>query len=320
MVMFRVPHETGHKGRKEVNVLVTGASGFMGKALVDKLVGQGNVVYALSRHPPKLKDNLIPVEGDVTVDNLGITHLPKIDRVYHLAGIVNLGPDRDGRTSVTNVLGTANVLEFCMRHDIPHILFCSTAYTQGRNPYEESKAVAELLVKKSGIPKKTIFKPSIVLGTAEYPEYGHFSQFASTFIKIHRRAEIIRRGAEDMLRLPVIRPVFRVRGNGEGCLNLVKIDDVVAKMASTDEPGTCWLTNPSPPKLGYLLKLIGEVAMVEAIFVKDFHSNLVESQFNRLVKVFQPYLDGDDMPSDIEKCELTDEFLRWTINTKLQRG
>jgi nucleoside-diphosphate-sugar epimerase len=304
-----------------MRILVTGASGFMGKALVDKLLEQGHVVHALSRHPPAVKDNLIPVEGDVTVDNLGITYPPKIDRLYHLAGIVNLGSDKNGVIRRTNVEGTKNVIEFCAKYNIPHLFYCSTAYSSfQRNPYEQSKATAELLVKKSDIPIKTIFKPSIVLGTAEYPEYGHFSQFASTFIRIHRRAEIIRRGAEDILRLPVIRPVFRVRGNGEGYLNLVKIDDVVAKMAEFTEPGTCWLTNPSPPKLSYLLKLIGEVAMVEAIFVKDFHPNLVESQFNRVMRAFQPYLEGDDFPSDIKKCELSEEFLKWTINKQLGRG
>ena len=303
-----------------MNVLVTGASGFMGKALVDRLLKQGHVVYALSRHPPALKDNIIPVEGDVTVDNLGITYPPKIERLYHLAGIVNLGTDKGGIIYKTNVVGTENVLKYCIRHDVRHILFCGTAFTQGRNPYEQSKAVAELMVKQSDVPQKTIFKPSIVLGTKEYPYYGHFSQFAATLIRIHRRAEMIRRGAEDMLRLPLIRPVFRVKGNNFGHLNLIKIDDVVEKMASIDKPGTFWLTNPCPPRLGYLLKLIGEVAMVEAIFVKDFNPNFVESQFNRLVKAFLPYLEGENMPSDIKDCELSEEFLKWTINKQLERG
>jgi nucleoside-diphosphate-sugar epimerase len=292
----------------------------MGKALVDKLLEQGHVVYALSRHPPALKDNLIPVEGDILVDNLGITYSPKIERLYHLAGIVNLGPDRGGIIYKTNAVGTENVLKYCIRHDVRHILFCSTAFTQGKNPYEQSKAVAELMVKQSDVPQKTIFKPSIVLGTKEYPYYGHFSQFASTLIRIHRRAEMIRRGAEDMLRLPLIRPVFRVQGNSFGHLNLIKLDDVVGKMASIDKPGTFWLTNPCPPRLGYLLKLIGEVAMVEAIFVKDFHPNFVEGQFNRLVKAFLPYLEGENMPSDIKDCELSEEFIKWTINRQLERG
>jgi nucleoside-diphosphate-sugar epimerase len=303
-------------------ILVTGASGFIGRALVDRLVEQGHQVYALYRHPPetlRASSSRYFLKGDVLADNLGIMDsLPSFDRLYHLAGIVNLGPDKDGMIYKTNVQGTANVLDFCVKHDIPHLLFCSTAYTQGRSPYEESKSVAELMVRKSDIPVKTVFKPSIVLGTAEYPYYGHFSQFASLIVRVHRRAEKIRRGAEDMLSLPVLRPVFRVKGNGEGNLNLIKVEDVVAKMAETTEPGICWLTNPSPPKLSYLLKLIGEAAMVEAVFEKDFSPNFVETQFSRLVRAFQPYLEGDDMPSDIEKCELTEEFLRWTINNQLE--
>lgn len=247
-------------------------------------------------------------------------YIKHFDSMYHLAGIVNLGPDKDGMTYRTNVYGTGNVVKFCTKYEIPHIYFCSTAYTEGRNPYECSKGIAELLVKNSDIPVKTIFKPSIVLGTAENPYYGHFSQFAATLVRIHRRAELIRRGAEDILRLPLIRPVFRVHGNGDGNLNLVKIDNVVETMAATDRPGTVWLTNPEPPNLAYLLKLIGEAAMVDTVFVKNFTPNLVEAQFNRMVKAFLPYLEGDSMPSDIEKSELSEDFLRWTIENGIKRG
>jgi len=45
----------------------------------------------------------------------------------------------------------------------------------------------------------------------------------------------------------------------------------------------------------------------------------VESQFNRLVKAFLPYLEGENMPSDIKDCELSEEFLKWTINRQLER-
>jgi nucleoside-diphosphate-sugar epimerase len=183
-----------------------------------------------------------------------------------------------------------------------------------------SKGVAEIMVHNSNIPEKTIFKPSIVLGTKEYPYYGHFSQFAGLLIRVHQRAEKIRRGVEDIMRLPPIRPLFRVEGNKDGNLNLVKLDDVVGKMVSFTGEGTCWLTNPNPPKLGYLLKLIGEEAMVNAVFEKGFKPSVVESQFARMMKAFQPYLEGDDMPSDIEKCELGEDYLRWTINNQFERG
>lgn len=45
-------------------VLVTGASGFIGKMLVSKLLAKGHQIYALSRHPPRDK-NLVPVIGDI---------------------------------------------------------------------------------------------------------------------------------------------------------------------------------------------------------------------------------------------------------------
>lgn len=311
-----------------MNILVTGASGFIGRTLVESLREAPDCrVYALYRQPPDqdvfaaLHGKVVYARGDILADNLGIDDpVPHFDRVYHIAGMVNLGGDKDGVVWRTNVEGTAQVVKFCARHDVPHLLFCSTAYTMGRNPYERSKRAAEVLIAESDIPRRTIFKPSIVLGTERCPYYGHFSQFARLLVRMHRRAEIIRRGVESWLFLPLLRPKFRVVGNAEGFLNLVKVDDVVAKMASVTAPGTYWLTNPRPPRLGTLLKWIGEAAKVDAVFEEKFQPTLIERRFNREVKAFLPYLQGDNLPSDIARCDLTEEFLRWTIQNQLDGG
>jgi nucleoside-diphosphate-sugar epimerase len=306
-----------------VNILVTGASGFIGQALVDNLASQGNLVYALYRIPPQEKRmRVIAVKGDVLKEGLGIEadSLPHFDQIFHLAGIVNLGTDKDGMTYRTNVWGTENVLKFCTRHDIPHILFCSTAYTLGRNSYERSKALAEMLVRESDIPLKTIFKPSIVLGTPDYPCGGHFPQFVSMIVRVHRRAERIRRAVEGGLRLPVIRPVFRAKGNPNGYLNMVRIDKVAEKMAEFTDPGTYWLTNPHPPTLGQLAEWISRTILVDFKIEPNFKPTPIESQLARMVSAFTPYLKGDNFSSNINGDELTYDFIRWTINSQLKKG
>ncbi len=300
-------------------ILVTGASGFLGTVLVDRLLEKGHRVYGVSRHPPAPRKNLIPLRGNIIQPDLGLTiEVPRdIHAVHHLAGIHRLSDDKDGSIWETNVIGTQNVLDFCAKHKIPRLYFTSTAYTLGRNTYERSKALCELEIKKSDIPHVTIFKPSVVMGTEEHPYPGHFSQFVLAVVKIHQRAELIRRKIEGSLRLPVIEPVFRIKGNPQGRLNLVTVDAVAEAMANTDKEGTFWLTNPNPPTLGELVAWVGEFIMVRMRIEPEFKPTPIEAQFMKMASSFAPYLGGDDFPSDMESCPITREFIHETIKRSL---
>lgn len=300
-------------------ILVTGGSGFIGQALTSIFMERGYTVYSLSRHPPEGSGKLIPLEGDITEPNLGLKDVPEsITAIHHLAGIHRLGEDKDESIWKTNVEGTQNVIDFCLKHNIPHLYFTSTAYTQGRNTYERSKALCESMIKASDIPKVTIFKPSIVMGTEEHFYPGHFSQFIALVIKIHQRAEIVRRKIECTLRLPLIEPVFRMRANPEGTLNLVPIDAVVDAMAKIKKEGTFWLTNPDPPTLAQLVEWVGSFIMVKIRIEPVFRATPVEAIFTKLSVAFTPYLWGDNFPSDLKKCPpITKEFITSTIKRSL---
>lgn len=299
-------------------ILITGASGFLGTLLVERLLEKEYKVYALSRHPPEVKENLIPLAGDITKPNLGLDTVPgDIHSVHHLAGIHRLSEDKDGSIWKTNVIGTRNVLDFCAKHDIERLYFTSTAYTKGRNTYERSKALCELLLKESDIPHVTIFKPSVVMGTKEHPYPGHFSQFVSLVIKLHQRAELIRKRIEGSLRLPVLEPVFRIKGNPQGRLNLVTVEAVTQAMADIEEEGTFWLTNPDPPLLGQLVDWVGEFIMVKIRFEPEFKPSPIESQFAKLASSFAPYLQGDNFPSHLKSCPISKEFIQDGIRNSI---
>ena len=301
-------------------ILVTGGSGFVGQALTPRLLNKGHKVYSLSRHPPAPSENLVPLIGDILQPNLGLSEGPKdIHAVHHLAAIHRLGEDKDGSIWETNVEGTQNVIDFCLKHNIPHLYFTSTAYTQGRNTYERSKAFCESMIKASDIPKVTLFKPSIVMGTAEHFYPGHFSQFVTLIIKIHQRAEIVRRKIEGTLRLPIIEPAFRLRANPAGKLNLVPIDAIADAMADIEEPGTFWLTHPDPPTLAQLVEWVGSFIMVKIQIEPLFRATPIEALFTKMSAAFTPYLWGDDFPSDLKKCPpITEEFITSTIKRSLQ--
>lgn len=144
-------------------VLITGASGFFGSALTERLLERGHHVYALSRHPPVARENLIPLQGDITELGFGLSEVPKdIHAIYHLAGIHSLRmKDKDEAIYSANVVGTKNVLDFCVGHDIRKLIFTSTAYTWEINPYGRSKIKNEQDI--AGYVKK-------VRAVSDYPQ------------------------------------------------------------------------------------------------------------------------------------------------------
>lgn len=77
--------------------LVTGAAGGMGKATVKKLVENGYSVFALDKKRAESRDNVIPIEVDVTDENSVLSAAEKVrkttdklDAILHFAGIYML--------------------------------------------------------------------------------------------------------------------------------------------------------------------------------------------------------------------------------------
>lgn len=301
-----------------MNVVVTGGTGFLGSAVVKRLLARGDHVTIMCRNEPAGPERIMWKYGDILKHIEPLIKEP-IDAVYHLAGIVNLSPrDKNGMIERTNVEGTRNVIDFCLRQTVPHLYYASTAYTSGRNPYERSKSEAEAMVKNCSVPRLTIFKPSIVIGTADHMHLENFAQFALLLMHVHRRAELVRRKIEGTLHLPVLEPVFHLRGNPKGNLNMVPVDTVAEAMARITQPGTFWLTHPRPPLLVDVVSWLGESVLLKMIVAKDFNATPIELAFERLAAAFKPYLLGDQFPSDLSECppitkELISDIVRHTV-------
>ena len=286
-------------------ILITGGTGFLGAALIDRLLKQGHKVYSVSRHAPELREGLVPLRGDIMMPDFGLREIlapANISAVYHLAAIAKLGKDNDGSIWRTNVEGTKNVIDFCLRYQIPHLYFCSTAYTWTANTYGKSKIACEELVKASGIPKITIFKPSVIIDTNDSFYPGHFSQFVMLVINTLAKARVAWRKIEETLRLPVLlEPVLRIKGNPEGKINLIQLDQVVRGMSCYDETGTFWLTNPDPPTVQQVCDWVGDYIMVRLkVMAGEFKHMPIEVLFAKKIAAFEPYLQGDGFPSHLQ--------------------
>jgi nucleoside-diphosphate-sugar epimerase len=122
------------------NVMVTGACGFMGSHLVEKLLEQGASVFALDR-PGTFQSKRIespryfPLSLDITRP---LTAAPetRFDVVYHLAAIAApLACEQDpDKAFLTNVLGTYNVLRFALKGNAKKVIFLSSAHVYGISP------------------------------------------------------------------------------------------------------------------------------------------------------------------------------------------
>jgi NAD(P)-dependent dehydrogenase (short-subunit alcohol dehydrogenase family) len=100
------------------SVLVTGAAGGLGRAVVDLFADRGWTVYAADLVEPAARPGVVPLVVDVTSDDsvsAAVARIPALDRVINFAGILGIGPlmdipaERFARVLDINVVGTHRV-------------------------------------------------------------------------------------------------------------------------------------------------------------------------------------------------------------------
>ena len=128
---------------------VTGATGFIGKRLVKKLLERkGSVVHFLIRQESEGKvaglrkywgagaARVVPVFGDLTARKLGVSAdaikqiKGQIDHFYHLAAVYDLGADEASQIAV-NIEGTRNTVELAAAISARHFHHVSSIAAAG---------------------------------------------------------------------------------------------------------------------------------------------------------------------------------------------
>tara|TARA_B100001057_G_scaffold498944_1_gene607753 strand:- start:2285 stop:3280 length:996 start_codon:yes stop_codon:yes gene_type:complete len=174
-----------------MKIFITGAEGFIGSHLTEKLVKLGHYVKALVLYNSfnscgwledlnkKKYKNLDIIYGDVRDENFIYNQTKKIDAIFHLAALISIPHSYNSYHSFvdTNINGTINILSSAKRNKIKKIFITSTSEVYGtaqkipinekhplnpQSPYAATKVAADQIslsfFKSYGLPV-TILRP-----------------------------------------------------------------------------------------------------------------------------------------------------------------
>jgi NADH dehydrogenase len=231
-----------------MKVFLTGASGFVGRAVLKQLIEAGHHVTALVRHRTRgLPSGCQCVPGDLL--EAGSVRVGRVDAVIHLVGIIA----EVGRNTFDAVhrVATANVVTAAREAGVRRVIHMSALGTRpdAVSRYHQSKWAGEEIVRNSGLDF-TIFRPSIIYGVGD--------QFVNQFERMSR-----------------LSPVLPVMGGGWGTFQPIPVESVARAFVMALE---------QPHSVGRTIDLVGS----EVLTLAQILDAIMEVKGRRRLKVRVP--------------------------------
>jgi NAD(P)-dependent dehydrogenase (short-subunit alcohol dehydrogenase family) len=270
-----------------MNYFVTGATGFIGRNLVQRLLQREGTIYALVRAGSRGRleqlrtswgadgARVVPISGDLSQPGLGVseedllTLRGEVDHFFHLAAIYDMAADAESQ-EIANVEGTRHAVELagaidagCF-HQVSSIAAAGLYEGEWRedmfdeaerldvHPYFRTKHESERVVREECTRPWRVYRPGIVVGDSRTGEIDKVDG-PYYFFKLLQRARRV---------LPSWLPAIGVEG---GEINIVPVDFVAAAIDHiAHEPGldgqAFHLTDPNPRTAGEAIDLFAKAA------------------------------------------------------------
>lgn len=269
-----------------MNYFVTGATGFIGKNLIEKLLQRDGNIYVLmreasahkidelrSRYPGNDK-RILPIFGDLALANLGLQESDEqllknnIGHFFHLAAIYDLTANAQSQ-QVANVEGTRNAIRCAEKIEAKCFQHVSSVAAAGKylgtfredmfseagelaHPYFRTKHESEGIVRNECLIPWRVYRPSSVVGHSVTGEIDKIDGPYYSF-KILQKIR------------NTLPPWFPMIGIDSGSFNVVPVDYVVSAMDhiahQDDQNGNCFhLTNPDHYTSGEMLNIFADAA------------------------------------------------------------
>ena len=265
-----------------MNYFVTGATGFIGRHLLEELLKREGTIYCLVREGSRGRldslaqslgagDRIMPVVGDLSKPGLGVEGFDqKIDHLFHLAAVYDV--EATEQESITaNVEGTRHVAEFSNTHDVGRFHHTSSIAVAGLykgvfqeeffdedqklpHHYHRTKYESEKIAREEIKAKLLVFRPGIVVGHSKTGEMDKVDG-PYYFFKLLQRLKA------------AMPPWVPLAGPEGGHTNIVPVDfiaqsmDHIAHMPDADLPGDCFhLVNPEPMSVGTAINTFAKAA------------------------------------------------------------